>query len=154
MGPPYVNPRFDYSHLSINVAASGQMILISQSDAKWRLAGPRTDSPPFPTSTNQEALDKIKGRPKSSIARPAAARTATTTSAASAANRAAIDRIRLATRPAHTTSPAGITLVRRAPNIAKPTKAASSNQQVRRYPASQALRKKGVVQKILTWLFG
>jgi hypothetical protein len=153
MEPPYVNPKFKYSHLSINVTATGQMTLIPESDAQWRLAGPGSGMPVFAT-TNQEALDKIKGRPTSATGRPSPAPAAPITSSATAANRAAIDKIRSATRPAHTTSSPSVTHVRRTPNGAQSPQQTSSSQLAGGPPASQPPREKGVVEKFFNWLFG
>jgi hypothetical protein len=68
MEPPYSNPKFKYSHLSIGITASGQITLIAESDAKWRLAGPTANAPTFATSSNHDALDRIKGRPATTSA--------------------------------------------------------------------------------------
>lgn len=151
MEPPYSNPKFKYSHLSISVTASGQMTLIAESDAKWRLAGPTANAPAFATSSNQEALDRIKGRPSTASApiRPSAT---TTVSSASAANQAAIDKIRASTRPASspTTPP-----IRRTPNIPpRQSPPQSSNQGYNSTQNRQPPREKGVVEKIFGWLFG
>lgn len=156
MEPPYVNPRFKYSHLSINVTATGQMTVIPESDAQWRLAGPGSGIPVFVTSANQDALDKIKGRPPSSVARPPANSASTAPSSASAANRAAMDKIRSATRPAPAPpAPAPtVTRARRAPNLAQPPQAAQSSRHIGSQPVPQPPREKGVVEKLFNWLFG
>ncbi len=151
MEPPYVNPKFNYSHLSINVTATGQMTLIPEYDAQWRLAGPGSGTPVFTTSANQDALDRIKGRAPASSARPAPSPSPSTASSASAANRAAIDMIRSATRPAPTPSSASNSHVRRTPNIAPPPQAQSSSQ---RSGGTPPPREKGVVEKLFNWLFG
>lgn len=62
MEPPYENRRLKYSHLSINVTANGQMSVISEAEAKFRLVAPPTKTSTGPLS-NRDALDKIKGRP-------------------------------------------------------------------------------------------
>lgn len=146
MEPPYSNAKFKYSHLSINVTATGQMTLIAESDAKWRLAGPTTNAPSFASSSNQDALDRIKGRPTSTPVQSAQG----TTSSASTANRAAIDRIRASTRPAPASKSPHI---RRTPNVT-PGPPPSSNQQYNTRTSSQSPREKGVVEKIFSWLFG
>lgn len=60
MEPPYTSKQFKYTHLSINVTANGQMTIISEAEAKFRLTPPSTQSYQAPTS-NREALEKIKG---------------------------------------------------------------------------------------------
>ena len=148
---PYSNPKFKYSHLSISVMASGQMTLIEESDAKWRLAGPTTILPTFATSSNQDALDRIKGR----SATTASIRTTVTTTAssASAANRAAIDKIRAATRPVpppQTTQP-----THRAINVpSRQPPQQSANQRYEPVPQKPPPKEKGVVEKIFSWFFG
>ena len=72
MEPPYTNKRFKYSHLSINVTANGQMNVITEAEAKFRLTP--TSRAATPLSANKDALDKIKGRssPSPAIQAPAA----------------------------------------------------------------------------------
>lgn len=156
MEPPYVNPKFKYSHLSISVTATGQMTLIPETDAQWRLAGPGSGTPAFTTSMNQDALDRIKGRPSSSTARPspAPAPSPSPSSPANAANRAAIDKIRSATRPAHTPPSSSTTHFRHTPNISPARQPQSSSQRVGGLPQAPPPREKGVVEKIFNWLFG
>ena len=38
MEPPYVSRKLKYSHLSINVTANGQMAVITEAEAKFRMA--------------------------------------------------------------------------------------------------------------------
>lgn len=61
MEPPYSSRKYKYSHLSINVTANGQMTVISDTEAKWRLTPSTTKSLTAGTS-NKEALEKILGR--------------------------------------------------------------------------------------------
>lgn len=61
MEPPYVNRQRNCSHLSINVTANGQMAVISEAEAKFRLTPVQATSAPA-RSPNQEALNKIKGQ--------------------------------------------------------------------------------------------
>lgn len=51
MEPPYVSGKYKYSHLSITVTTVGQMTILSETDARWRLAGPN-NSQQTRTSTN------------------------------------------------------------------------------------------------------
>lgn len=150
MEPPYSNPKFNYSHLSIGITTSGQMTLIAESDAKWRLAGPTANAPTFATTSNQDALDRIKGRPATTA--PIHPSTTATVSSASAANRAAIDKIRVSTRP---TSPPTPQPTSRTPNIPpRQSPPQSSNQGYNSAQHRLPLREKGVVEKIFSWFFG
>ena len=147
MEPPYSNPKFKYSHLSISITASGQMTFLAESEAKWRLAGPTANAPTFATSSNQDALDRIKGRPATTIA-PIWPSATPTVSSASSANREAIEKIRAATRPV---SPPTKPPTSRTPNI--PPRQ-SSNQGDNSTQHKAPPREKGVVEKVLGWLFG
>lgn len=153
MEPPYSNPKYNYSHLSIGVTTAGQITLIAESDAKWRLAGPTTNAPSYATSSNQDALDRIKGRAATaattSPTQPAAG---ATVSSSSAANRAAIDRIRASTRPAPSQAqpPAG----RTTNSPPRPLPPRSSNQGSNSMQRKPPPREKGVVEKIFNWFFG
>jgi hypothetical protein len=151
MEPPYVNPKFKYSHLSINVTAVGQMTLIPESDAQWRMASSGNRAPSFATSSNQDALDRIKGRSSSSTARPLPSNAASTVTSASEANRAAMDRIRSATR---SVPPSSTTHISHAPNTGRPPQPASSYQGAWEPPPSEPPRKKGLGERIFNWLFG
>lgn len=61
MEPPYGSKKYKYSHLSINLTANGQMTVISETEAKYRLTQSSTKSAPLRTS-NREALGLIKGQ--------------------------------------------------------------------------------------------
>jgi hypothetical protein len=65
--PPYASRKYKYSHLSINVTANGQMTVISENEAKWRLA-PTSSKAPTPGTTNRDVLDRITGHATSSSA--------------------------------------------------------------------------------------
>jgi serine/threonine protein kinase len=70
MEPPY-NRRgrgFSYTHLAISVTQSNQIHLITDSEAKYRLAGTSTRSAPalHPQSKNKEILDSIRGNTRPS----------------------------------------------------------------------------------------
>lgn len=151
MEPPYSNPKFKYTHLSIGVTASGQMSLISETDAKWRLAGPTANAPTFATSSNQEALDRIKGRP-ATAATPIRPSPPTTVSSTSAANRAAIEKIRASTRPASPIPAPPVSRTSNTPSRQPPHQ--SPNQGYNSTPNQPPPREKGVVEKIFGWLFG
>lgn len=151
MEPPYSNPKFNYSHLSIGITISGQMTVIAESDAKWRLAGPTANAPTFATTSNQDALDRIKGRPSTTVPIHSSP---TTVSSASAANRAAIDKIRASTRPTAPPPPPPQP-TSRTPNIPpRQSPPLSSNQGYNSAQHRPPLREKGVVEKIFSWFFG
>ena len=85
--PPYKSRRYKYSHLSINVTANGQMTVISETEANWRLefdffedanarnrqqrcsgqyqgrptSGAIGQAPSAPSPSNKDVLDKIRG---------------------------------------------------------------------------------------------
>ncbi|MDD2609996.1 MAG: serine/threonine protein kinase [Giesbergeria sp.] len=160
MEPPYSNPKFKYSHLSISITSSGQMTFVAESDAKWRLAGSTANIPKFTTSSNQEALDRIKGRPATSTVpirlSPAPTPQPTplkpTGSSASAANREAIEKIRAANHPA---SPPSSTKPSNTPYTPpRHSSPQSSNQEANTDQHKLPAREKGVVEKIFNWLFG
>lgn len=61
MEPPYVNKRYKYSHLSISITQGNQFHLVTEKEAKFRLAGSATRSPALnPKTPNQEILVDIK----------------------------------------------------------------------------------------------
>ena len=150
MEPPYSNPKFNYSHLSIGVSAAGQMTLIAESDAKWRLAGPTTNAPSFATSSNQDALDRIKGRPTTTV--PSQPTATATVPSVSVANRAAIDKIRASTRPAPPQIPQPTSRTTNIPSGRSPPQ--SSNQGHNSASGRLPPQEKGVVEKIFSWFFG
>lgn len=139
MEPPYVSRRYKYSHLSINVTANGQMAVISEAEAKFRLTPSPTKSAPA-RSSNQEALGKIKGQ---APARPSSNAPA----APSSPNKNVLDNIRKAqggvqTRPTATSSSPGS----RPPP--QPQRTQPSYQSSYRRPPE-----KGLFGRLLDWLF-
>jgi len=62
MEPPFVSKRYRYSHLSITVGAAGTMVLMSESDAQWRLAGAGKAAGVFTaaSSGNQQTVERIR----------------------------------------------------------------------------------------------
>ncbi|AVI67689.1 serine/threonine protein kinase [Shewanella sp. WE21] len=71
MEPPYRNPKFNYSHLSITVTSVGQLNTLTHEDALWRLGrikGVNTgDKPRAGTGTsNGQILEGILGEKNSS----------------------------------------------------------------------------------------
>ncbi|EOU9528814.1 TerY-P anti-phage system serine/threonine kinase [Cronobacter dublinensis] len=92
MEPPYVSGKYKYSHISITVTTIGQMTVLSETDARWRLAGPN-DSRQISTSTssNQEALERIKGKSTTSTPKPVSTNATT-------ANQAILNKLRASTK--------------------------------------------------------
>ncbi|HDV6330181.1 TPA: serine/threonine protein kinase [Burkholderia cenocepacia] len=68
MEPPFESKKYRYSHLSINVTAAGQMTLLSEADARWRLAGPRA-AVVRDIALNQDILGKVQDSSRSNDAR-------------------------------------------------------------------------------------
>uniref|UniRef100_UPI004047B47B CFI-box-CTERM domain-containing protein n=1 Tax=Rheinheimera sp. TaxID=1869214 RepID=UPI004047B47B len=66
MEPPYVSRRYKYSHLSISITQGNQFHVVSEKEAKFRLAGSSTRSNGGGSrSLNRDILDGIKGNSKS-----------------------------------------------------------------------------------------
>lgn len=60
--PPFISKKYKYSHLSINITQGTQLRLISEQEAKFRLAGSATRGvTPSPSSSNQEILKRLNG---------------------------------------------------------------------------------------------
>jgi hypothetical protein len=106
MDGPYVNPKIKYSHLSINITSAGQMTLIAESDAQWRLAGPGSGMPAFKTPTNQDVLHKIRTTSPTPVVAQAPPSATSIVSSTSAANKHAMERIHAVTGSAHPPSSA------------------------------------------------
>jgi len=139
MEPPYVSRRYKYSHLSINVTANGQMTVISETEAKFRLApSAKVSSPP---SSNREALDKIKGRTLPSQPKQAP-------TASSSANKGVLDNIRRAQGGAQSRPPSQAT-------SSRPPQATSQSARRSPYggPSYQPPPEKGLLSKLFDWIF-
>ncbi len=83
--PPYVSRKYKYSHLSISITQGSQLHIITDKEAKFRLAGSATrSSETVSRSNNQDILDGIRGaKSPASIKRvPAAASPAVTSNQA------------------------------------------------------------------------
>ncbi|AVG75609.1 MULTISPECIES: serine/threonine protein kinase [Pantoea] len=94
MEPPYTNDKYKYSHLAITVTTIGQMTVISEADARWRLAGPNNSRKTLTsTSSNQEALERIKGKSTTSTPKPVSTNATT-------ANQAILSKLRASTQNA------------------------------------------------------
>ncbi|EPG9047222.1 serine/threonine protein kinase [Klebsiella aerogenes] len=93
MEPPYINEKFNYSHLSITVTTVGQITVLSEKDAHWRLAGPsHIQQMPNSTKSNQAALERIKGK-RITVTPNSKSISATST------NQAVLDKIRASVQP-------------------------------------------------------
>ncbi len=98
MEPPYVSRQYKYSHLSISITQGSQLHLITETEARFRLAGSSTRSSSTGARTsNREILEAL--RPGSDASRTASPRTSTTSSRTPTAtpvtsNQAVLQRIR------------------------------------------------------------
>ncbi|MCU1793980.1 serine/threonine protein kinase [Pectobacterium polaris] len=157
MEPPYVSGKYKYSHLSITVTAIGQMTILSEKDARWRLAGPNDNQQALiSTRSNQEALERIKGKNTTATPQPMIAK-------ATSANQAVLDKIRASAQP-----PAPVRVQTRhvVPNKSSTqhtvqTVASSPppHSPVQRAPSATSVSKqqtpqKNIIKKILEWLRG
>lgn len=137
MEPPYVSNKYKYSHLSITVATVGQMTILSETDARWRLirqkAGQQT---PISISHNQEALERIKGKNTSVVPQVSSTPVPST-------NRDIINKIRASTQHVIPT---------RVPQ-SHPMPTIQTAQSGTPSPKPQK-QKKGIFEKIFEWLFG
>lgn len=138
MEPPYVNRKLKYSHLSINVTANGQMTVISETEAKFRLApSAKISAPP---SSNRDALDKIRGGTSPSLPKQAPA-------ASSSANKDVLDNIRRAQGGTQSKPPQG--------TLSRPPQAPSQSARQSSYGGSsyQPPPEKGLLRKLFDWIF-
>lgn len=88
MEPPYVSVRYNYSHLSINVTTKAQMTVITEDEAKFRLAPACKVVAPMSLPSNNETLDRIRER--TSPSQPVT----TVRTPVSSPNQAILDKIR------------------------------------------------------------
>lgn len=56
--PPYVSKKYNYSHISIDITGPGQIRVISQAEAAYRLGAAPGDAP---TQSNRSVIDRIRG---------------------------------------------------------------------------------------------
>ncbi|KVD05474.1 hypothetical protein [Burkholderia ubonensis] len=163
MEPPYENKKLKYSHLSVNVTTIGQMTVLSEEDARWRLAGPQGGSANPPKITrNSEILDRFQGgaRPTSLAgarpqfrqastppARPApSARPAMKSPPARVSqNQAVLDRMKSSQLP---------------PPAVRPTSPPPTRPAIIQNPIGSGLPprlrspQQGLISRLLRWLFG
>jgi len=153
MEPPYVNKKLKYSHLSVNVTANGQMTIITEAEAKFRLTPWSTKSAPT-RSSNQEALGKIKGQ--QTTARPPSNAPA----APSSPNKNVLDNIRKAQRsvqPLPTVAPSSPS-PRPTPQSQQPqTQPLRPQSQLTQSSYQSSYRrlpeKKGLFERLWDWIF-
>ncbi|WP_321912276.1 BUD32 family EKC/KEOPS complex subunit [Burkholderia cepacia] len=160
MEPPYVSQKYRYSHLAITVTTVGQMTILTEVDAQWRLAGPRSAAQPDQSiDSNRTMLDRIKGKATSAPVAPPKS---------GSSNKAVLDRIRASSQPPppqtqQPTLPQPRSQPRSQPRLPPPL------QQQRRMPqpplrtirpmqhySIQGVKpkEKGLIARILGWLFG
>jgi len=164
MEPPYENKKLKYSHLSVNVTAIGQMTVLSEEDAHWRLAGPQSGAAtPSKIARNSEILERLQSgaRPTvSASARPQAGQTLNSPArpiplAPSAIkpapvrvspNQAVLDRMKSNQVP---------------PPASGPTPAPSRSRPIATHqpiggglPPALRPPEKGLISRLLRWLFG
>lgn len=139
MEPPYTNDKYAYSHLSINVVANGQISIVSETEAKWRLAAPGAQSKVFSPS-NRETLQRIKGREGLQNSTVVAIQPAATPYQAVSSNQNVLNKIRSAQQ--------GTSHVQK-----KPPASPHSTNNGGRQPPPQKLPEKGIITKIFDWLF-
>ncbi len=132
MEPPYRNKRYKYSHLSISITQANQLHVITESETKFRLSGaaPCLSASTSKATNNREILEGIRA-PSS---RPG--RSATSGSAPPTPNRAILQTMK-GSQPAPTVVPSGGATL----------PAAHSRRSVKP-------KKKGLIGKVLEWLFG
>jgi len=124
-----VSKQYHYSHVAITVGAAGQMSVISQQEAEWRLAGAGKAAGTFKavtTSPNQQTLDRIKG------VSGAATRPNTPAPTAASPNAAVLQKIRTTSGTSGSTPPSSAT---------------------GRYSYQPSPQKPGVIERLVKWLF-
>ncbi|EEJ3293202.1 serine/threonine protein kinase [Salmonella enterica subsp. diarizonae] len=151
MDPPYVNKKYNYSHLSVTVTTIGQMMLLSENDACWRLSGQKGKQQTLiSTNSNRETLARIKVKETRIVPQPVG-RTVSST------NQAILNRMRAATQhPAPEKVPARDVIRISSNNYAVPTpRSASSVQNVRnvRHGSGQKNASPNIIIKIFKWFF-
>lgn len=131
MEPPYRSKRYKYSHLSISITQAGQLHVITESEAKFRLSvgAPYLSVSTSKATNNREILEGIR------VPTSRASRSATSGSARPTANRAILQSMK-GSQPTQTAVSSG----RATPS--------AGHRQVSVKP------EKGLIGKVLDWLFG
>ena len=149
MEPPYVSHKHKYSHLSISVTNHGQLNVISDSEAKWRLTGPTPSAATPRSTTNRDTLDRIKSAGPNSVLVPTNRSNYGAQVPSASSNQSVLNKIRSTGATATNSSQARTT-----PNI-PPAWSTSSNQPSGSQPRGQQKPpEKGVIEKIFSWIFG
>ena len=98
MEPPYVSRKYNYSHLSISITQGSQLRLISEKDARFRLAGSSTRSASSGARTsNREVLESLKtgsGSARTASPRISNASSRISTATPATTNQAVLQRMR------------------------------------------------------------
>lgn len=164
MEPPYDNEKLKYSHLSVSVTAIGQITVLSEEDARWRLGELRSDaSTTAKIARNSEILERVQGGARPTVptsARPQARK-------ASGVPARPVPPASLAIKPAPVrVSPNQAVLNRMksnqaSPPVGGPTPPPSRSRPIpTRQPIGGGLPprlqppEKGIISRILKWLFG
>lgn len=154
MDSPYVNKKYNYSHLSVTVTSIGQMTLLSENDACWRLAGQRGDKTLISTYSNGETLERIKGKEAPTAPQPVAGPVTST-------NLEILNRIRASTQQAvPERAPAKHVIKKSSNNYVAPVRRAASplassvhNVRNVRRESEQKKTPRNIVTKMFKWFF-
>ncbi|ENU2134247.1 serine/threonine protein kinase [Salmonella enterica] len=155
MDPPYVNKKYNYSHLSVTVTTIGQMMILPESDARWRLAGQKGRAQTLiPANSNRETLKRIKGKENRMVPQPVG-KTVTST------NQAILNRMRVATQhPAPEKMSARHVISKSSNKYVVPVRTstsqpASSVQNIRnaRRESEQKNSSTNIIAKMFKWFF-
>lgn len=158
MEPPYSNPKQGYTHVSINLTANGQISVISEQEAKWRLAGPQPVAI-APDLSNREVLGRIKnsnefGRPATGAATSALSRKPQ----AASANQAILNKIRAAQQSAQPPQRTAPSMAQTSPTPTPPpsrtrqTPAASTPHSRNHYQNNR--QQDSLLKRLFNWFFG
>lgn len=145
MEPPYTSNRFKYSHLSISVTTNGQMTIISETEAKFRLT-PFSAKSIQVRPSNREALDKLKQPPTTS---PTTQKNQTTAASVSR-NQDILDSLRRAQGGAQSQPSQTKAAPPRPQQTPQPQRVQQRPQQA---PANQKPPEQSLVGKLFGWLF-
>lgn len=159
MEPPFESKKHRYSHLSINVTAIGQVTLLSEADARWRLAGPKANAPSVRAiPDNRDILGKVQDNSflngatqvaRSSsppLSRPIPPRPTSPPPARVSPNQSVLSAIRASSAPRPTTPP---TPPHAPPNSRPKAPTTSTNGR-----SIGAAPRRGLLHRLFAWLFG
>jgi len=152
MEPPYTSNRFKYSHLSISVTTNGQMTIISETEAKFRMT-PFSAKSIQVRPSNREALDKLKQYPTTSPI----TQISQTQGASASRNKDILDSLRKAQGGAQSLPiqiPAMPPRPQQSPQAPRPQQRPEPpRQQQSPQPPSQKPPEQSLVGKFFGWLF-